>query len=171
MRWGGDMAAEKRIAVYPGSFDPLTRGHLDLIQRGARLVVRLVVAVLVNSAKEPLLPEAERVELVARETREESRVEVRAFHGLVAHLAAEVGARWLLRGVRAAADLEFELPMAHSNHLLGQPGVETVFLPARPELTFISSRLVREIARSGGDLKPFVTPGVVKQLKAKVRDK
>src|SRR5688572_8297234 len=162
------MAAEKRIAVYPGSFDPITRGHLDLIRRGARLFDRLVVAVLVNPEKKPLLSEEERVELIARETRGEPRVEVRAFRGLVADLAVEVGARWLLRGVRAAADLEFELPMAHSNHLLGDPGVETVFLPARPELAFISSRLVREIARSGGDLRPFVTPAVAKQLLAKV---
>ncbi len=163
------MTAEKRIAVYPGSFDPLTRGHLDLIRRGARLFDRLVVAVLVNPEKEPFLSEAERVELIAREVRSEPRVEVRAFGGLVAHLAAELGARWLLRGVRSAADLEFELPMAHSNHLLKEPGVETVFLPARPELAFISSRLVREIARSGGDLRPFVTPGVAKLLAGKVR--
>ena len=161
----------ERIAVYPGSFDPVTRGHLDLIRRGARLYDRLVVAVLVNPEKEPFLPEAERVELISREVRGESRVEVRAFRGLVAHLAAEVGAGWLLRGVRSAADLEFELPMAHSNHLLAEPGVETVFLPARPELAFISSRLVREIARSGGDLKPFVTPGVAKALMARVRGK
>jgi pantetheine-phosphate adenylyltransferase len=163
------MTAEKRIAVYPGSFDPLTRGHLDLIRRGARLFDRLVVAVLVNPEKEPFLTEAERVELIAREVRSEPRVEVRAFGGLVAHLAAEVGARWLLRGVRSASDLEFELPMAHSNHLLEEPGVETVFLPARPELAFISSRLVREIARSGGDLRPFVTPAVAKRLMARVR--
>ena len=161
----------ERIAVYPGSFDPVTRGHLDLIRRGARLYDRLVVAVLVNPEKEPFLPEAERVELISREVRGESRVEVRAFRGLVAHLAAEVGAGWLLRGVRSAADLEFELPMAHSNHLLAEPGVETVFLPARPELAFISSRLVREIARSAGDLRPFVTPGVAKALMARVRGK
>jgi pantetheine-phosphate adenylyltransferase len=164
------MTVEKRIAVYPGSFDPLTRGHLDLIRRGAGLFDRLVVAVLVNPEKDPFLPEADRVELIAREVRGENRVEVRAFRGLVAHLAAEVGAGWLLRGVRSAADLEFELPMAHSNHLLAE-GVETVFLPARPELAFISSRLVREIARSCGDLRPFVTPGVAKALLARVRGK
>ena len=163
------MAGGKRIAVYPGSFDPVTRGHLDIIQRGAGLFDRLVVGVLVNSEKEPLLDEDERVELIAGELRDQRRVEVRAFHGLVVDFAAKLQARWILRGVRSHADLAWELPMAHSNRLLRAPSIETLFLPARPELAFISSQLVREIARRGGDLRPFVTPNVAKALARRFR--
>src|SRR5262249_55894533 len=105
------MARERRIAVYAGSFDPVTRGHLDLIARGAELFDRLVVAVLVNPEKLPLLSEDERVALISAEVRGRRGVEVRAFQGLVVDLAVEVGARWLVRGIRAGADLDGEMPM------------------------------------------------------------
>ena len=163
------MAEEKRIAVYPGSFDPVTRGHLDVIERGLRLFDRLVVGVVVNLDKEPLLSEEERVDLLRKELAGEPRAEVRSFRGLVVDLAAEVGARWVLRGVRAEADFSSELPMALSNRALRDPPVDTVFLPARHELAFISSRLVRDVARFGGDLKPFLTPRAAKALLGKMR--
>lgn len=155
------MAAQKRIGVYPGSFDPVTRGHLDIIARGADLFDRLVVGVLANPEKAPSLSPEERVELIRGEVKDDPRVEVRPFEGLVARLCDEVGARWILRGVRSEADLTTELPMALSNRLLGK--AETVFLPARAELAFISSRLVRDIARLGGDLSPFLTPRVARE--------
>jgi pantetheine-phosphate adenylyltransferase len=163
------MARERRIAVYAGTFDPVTRGHLDLIARGAELFDRLVVAVLVNPEKSPLFSEEERVALIAAEVGGNPLVEVRAFRGLVVDLAGEVGAGWLVRGIRAGADLDGEMPMALSNRLCGRRTVETVFLPARPELAFISSHLVREIARGRGNLKPFVTPRVEKTLRRKFK--
>jgi pantetheine-phosphate adenylyltransferase len=163
------MARDMRIAVYPGSFDPVTKGHLDIIERGAALFDRLVVAVLKNSEKTPLLGDEERVSLLRAELEGDSRVEVRSFAGLVARLAADVGAGWILRGLRSEADLSYELPMALSNRLAAGKTVETVFLPTRSELSFISSSLVREIARHGGDLSPFVTPGVAKALEKRVR--
>ena len=159
------MARAERIAVFPGSFDPVTRGHLDVIARAAALFDRLVVAVLVNPDKRPLLPEDERVALIAKETAALGNVEVRAFRGLVVHLAEEVGAGWIVRGIRSAADAAFELPMALSNRLCGRREVETVFIPTRAEHEFISSRLVREIAKGGGDLRPFVTPAVARALR------
>jgi pantetheine-phosphate adenylyltransferase len=162
------MAKEERVAVYAGSFDPVTRGHLDIIERGVELFDRLVVAVLVNPEKEPLLPEPERISLLTKELQGEKRVEVRAFRGLVAALALSLKARWILRGLRSEADFSFELPMALSNRLAAGRTVETVFLPARAELAFISSRLVRDIARLGGDLAPFVTPGVAEALRRRV---
>ncbi len=164
------MARERRTAVYPGSFDPVTRGHLDLIERGAELFDRLVVAVLVNPEKDPLLTEEERVALIASETSGDRRIEVRSFRGLVVDLAEDVGAGWILRGIRSGDDLAGEVPMALSNRLCGRRRVETVFLPSRPELSFVSSRLVREIARGGGNLKPFVTPRVEKLLKKHQND-
>ncbi|MGH9360656.1 MAG: pantetheine-phosphate adenylyltransferase [Thermoanaerobaculia bacterium] len=163
------MKIEQRAAVYPGSFDPVTRGHLDIIMRGSRLFDKLVVAVLENPEKTPVLAERERVDLIARAVEGNPRVEVRSFRGLVARLAAELGAGWILRGLRSEADLAAEMPMAISNRLAGGRTVETVFLPTRPELSFISSRLVRDIARHGGDLAPFVTPPVAKSLRKALR--
>jgi pantetheine-phosphate adenylyltransferase len=162
------MTEERKIAVYPGSFDPVTRGHLDVIARGAALFDTLVVAVLVNPEKSPLLAEEERIALLAGELKGNSRVKVRSFSGLVTRLALDLGARWILRGIRSEADLAFELPMALSNRLSSGQVVETVFLPARPELAFISSRLVRDIAHFGGSLDPFVTPGVARALEKHV---
>ena len=158
--------SQKRIAVFPGSFDPVTRGHLDVIGRAAEIFDRLVVGVVGNPGKRPLLPAEDRVALIAREVRRLRNVEVRAFEGLAVHLAGEVGAGWIVRGLRSASDAAFELPMALSNRLCGRRRVETVLLPTRPELQFISSRLVREIAAEGGELDPFVTPSVARKLRS-----
>ncbi len=154
-----------RIAVFPGSFDPVTLGHLDLIARGSELFDKLLVGVLVNPEKKPLLSEEERVALIQKEVPQNRNVEVRSFRGLVVHLAEEVGARWILRGLRSGADLPWELPLALSNRLCGRDVVETVLIPSRPEFQFISSRLVREIAQHGGELHPFVTPRVARVLR------
>ncbi len=155
-----------KVAVYAGSFDPVTRGHLDIIERAGELFDTLVVAVAVNPAKAGLFTPSERVDLLREELGGRSRVVVRAFEGLVVRLAAQVGARWLVRGIRTEADAAQELPMALSNRRCGGVEIETIFIPSRPELAFISSRLVRDIARWGGDLRPFVTPGVARRLKA-----
>jgi pantetheine-phosphate adenylyltransferase len=163
------MARAERIAVFPGSFDPVTRGHLDVIARAAALFDRLVVAVLANPDKRPLLPEDERVALIEKETEALGNVSARTFRGLVVHLAEEIDARWIVRGVRSASDAAFELPMALSNRICGRREVETIFIPTRAEYEFISSRLVREIARGGGDLRPFVTPAVARALKKRLQ--
>ena len=159
------MRKAMRIALFPGTFDPVTRGHLDLIQRGADLFDTLMVAVLVNPEKAPLLDEEERVALLRQETAGIRNVEVRAFRGLVTHLALDVGARWILRGLRSVGDLEHEMPMAFSNRLCSAQAVETVFLQPRPEFQGIRSSLVREIARWGGELDPFVTRRVARKLR------
>jgi len=162
--------SRKRIAVFPGSFDPVTRGHLDIVERGSELFDGLVVGVLVNPEKSPLLSEEERVALIRREVARNGKVKVVTFRGLLVQLAARVGARWILRGIRSGADLHWELPMALSNRLCGRTVVETVLLPSRPEFQFISSRLVREIGRHGGNLAPFVTPAVARALEKKFRE-
>lgn len=159
--------APKRVAIYPGTFDPPTLGHLDVIERGARLFDTVVVAALVNSEKQPLFSLDERLRLLRGETRKLANVEVVAFEGLVTRLAQRRRAGWILRGLRGEADLAGELPMAHSNRVCGGTLIETVFLPTRPELGFVASRLVREIARGGGDLEPFVSAQVAKALRAR----
>ncbi len=159
-------ASEEKVAVYAGSFDPVTRGHLDIIERAGRIFDRMVVAVAVNPTKSALFTSSERVDLLRDELAGCPRVDVQAFEGLVVRLAAKVGARWVVRGIRSETDAAQELPMAQSNRVCGETEIETVFIPSRPELAFISSRLVRDIARWGGDLRPFVTPGVARRLKA-----
>jgi pantetheine-phosphate adenylyltransferase len=159
-------------AVFPGSFDPVTRGHLDLIRRAAELFPRLVVAVVANPGKSPWFSAAERVALLAAELEalvRAGRVEVESFTGLAVQLARGSGARWIVRGLRSADDAHFELPMALSNRLAGEVEIETVFLAASAGTAFISSRLVREIALHGGKLVDFVTPGVEKALRDKAR--
>jgi pantetheine-phosphate adenylyltransferase len=157
------------IALYPGSFDPVTRGHLDLIARAARLFARLHVGVLENPSKAPLFSAAERVALIEAETRGLPNVEVVSFGGLAVDLAAKVGAGWIVRGLRSEADAAHELSMARSNRLCGAREIETVFIPAAAEVAFISSTLVREIAARGGKLAPFVPPAVEKALRDRAR--
>jgi pantetheine-phosphate adenylyltransferase len=159
-------------AIYPGSFDPVTRGHLDIARRGAALFSRLHVAVVANPAKAALFSIEERLALLRGELDEliaAGRVEVGAFSGLAVQLAGEKGARWILRGLRSSDDAAFELSMALSNRRAGVEEVETVLLPASPETSFIASRLVREIAAGGGELSAFVTPRVEKALREKLR--
>ena len=154
-----------RIAVYPGSFDPITKGHEDLIHRSLGFVDRMVVAVAVNVAKQPLFSFEERVALI-RECVPDKRVEVQSFDGLLVNFAKQVGATVIVRGLRAVSDFEYEFQMALMNRNLG-PHIETVFLVPAFDLTYLSSSLVREVARFGGDVSALVHPAVQKALKRK----
>ena len=157
-----------RIALYAGSFDPVTRGHEDLIRRGFAFADRIVVAVATNVSKQPLFTVDERTAFVRETLGDDPRVQVRAFHGLLVDLAREVGATVLVRGLRAVSDFEYEYQMALMNrHLM--PSLETVFLVPSSGLTYVSSSLVREAARFGGDVDAFVHPAVAAALRARFR--
>jgi pantetheine-phosphate adenylyltransferase len=154
----------RTIAIYPGSFDPITNGHLDLIARGSRLVDRLIVAVLQNGRKKPLFSVEERGEMLKEVVKPYANVEVSSFNGLLVDYAAARGANLILRGIRAISDYEYELQMALMNRRLA-PGVETVFLMAGEEYSFVSSQLVKEIASLGGDVSGLVPVEVDQRLK------
>ena len=158
------------IAVYAGSFDPITRGHEDLIQRSCEFVDKLVVAVANNTSKKPLFSPDERVALIRQATADNPRVEVRQFQGLLVNFAREVGASLIIRGLRAVADFEYEFQMALMNRQLS-PGLETVFMVPSVETTYISSSIIREVAQFGGDLDGLVHPVVAEALKAKFASK
>jgi pantetheine-phosphate adenylyltransferase len=155
------------LAIYPGSFDPVTNGHLDLIERGTKIFDRLVVAVLRNLDKEPLFPTEERVEMLREVTRKWETVEVDVFDGLLVDYARKRKAQVILRGIRAISDYEYELQMALMNRKL-ESNIETVFMMPAETYSYLSSRLVREIARLGGDIKGLVPPVVEQRLRAKV---
>jgi pantetheine-phosphate adenylyltransferase len=154
-----------RVAVYPGSFDPITRGHEDLIRRALTFADRVIVAVAVNVAKQPLFTLEQRVALIQKAA-VDPRVEVRSFEGLLADFVRTAGATLIVRGLRAVSDFEYEFQMALMNRNLA-PGVETVFLVPAFDLTYLSSSLVREVARFGGDVSQLVHPAVNQALKQK----
>jgi pantetheine-phosphate adenylyltransferase len=154
-----------RIGVYPGSFDPVTRGHEDLIRRSLAFVDRVIVAVAVNVAKQPLFTLEERVSLL-RETIRLPEVEIRSFDGLLVDFTRSVGAAVIVRGLRAVSDFEYEFQMALMNRTLA-PTIETVFLVPAFDLTYLSSSLVREVARFGGDVSSLVQPVVQQALRKK----
>ena len=159
-----------RIGVYPGTFDPLTLGHMDIIRRGTKLVDRLVVGVTTNPSKSPMFTTAERVDAVRREVAGlGDAVEVVTFDALLMNFAVAQGATTILRGLRAVADFEYEYQMAGMNQSLNR-SVETVFLMADVALQPIASRLVKEIALYGGDIDAFVPPGVAVQLRDRVNE-
>jgi pantetheine-phosphate adenylyltransferase len=155
------------IAIYPGSFDPITNGHLDVIARGSRLAETLIVAVLGNQAKQPFFNVQERVEMLQEAVRPYPNVEVDAFAGLLVDYAAARSANWILRGIRAVSDYEMELQMALMNRRLN-PRIETIFLMASEEASFISSHLVREVASLGGDVSGLVPPAVAARMKKRL---
>ena len=155
-----------RTAIYAGSFDPITRGHEDLVRRSLAFVDRLVVAVANNVAKQPLFSVEQRMEFIRQAVGDDSRVEVRAFEGLLVDFAREVGARLLIRGLRAVSDFEYEYQMALMNRHLA-PQLETVFMVPSLDSTYISSSLVREVARFGGDVGGLVHPVVEAGLRAR----
>jgi pantetheine-phosphate adenylyltransferase len=152
-----------RRALYPGSFDPITNGHLDVIARASGLFDELVVAVAKDNAKKSLFTLDERVELLREATREMPKVRVLPFEGLLVNFARELDAVALVRGLRAVSDFEFEFQLALMNRKL-EPNLETLFLMPREELTYISSRLVKEIARLGGRVEQFVPAHVAAAL-------
>ena len=158
--------ATGRVAVFAGSFDPITRGHEDLMRRALRFADRLIVAVAVNVSKQPLFSFDERVALIAAAVGDEPRIEARQFQGLLVDFAREAGASMLLRGLRAVSDFEYEHQMAMMNRHLA-PALETVFLLPSHETSFVSATLVREVARFGGDVSRFVHPAVAAALAAK----
>ncbi|MGA2857136.1 MAG: pantetheine-phosphate adenylyltransferase [Candidatus Sulfotelmatobacter sp.] len=156
----------KGIAIYPGSFDPPTNGHLDLIERGSKIFEELVVAILRNSEKSPMFSVAERAEMLRELTADLSNVRIDTFDGLMVEYAKSIDAACVLRGIRAISDYEYELQMALMNRKL-EPTLETVFMMPADKYSYVSSRLVREVAQAGGKVKGLV-PDVVEQ---KLREK
>ncbi|BDW98969.1 pantetheine-phosphate adenylyltransferase [Maricaulis maris] len=159
-----------RTALYPGTFDPLTNGHIDIIGRAVKLVDHLVIGVAVNEGKKPLFSLDERVEMVRKEVAhfgDGAQIEVRPFDGLLMHFAEEIGAQSIVRGLRAVSDFEYEFQMVAMNQQLNDD-IETVFLMADPRHQAIASRLVKEIAKLGGDVSAFVTPSIERLLKERL---
>jgi pantetheine-phosphate adenylyltransferase len=155
------------IAIYPGSFDPVTNGHLDLIERGVKMFDLLIVAVLRNTEKQPLFSVPERVEMLREVTKKWADVEVDVFEGLLIDYARKRGAGVILRGIRAISDYEYELQMALMNRRLG-PQIETVFMMAHEAYSFISSRLIKEVFSLGGNITGLVPPSVEIRLQARL---
>jgi pantetheine-phosphate adenylyltransferase len=157
----------ERVALYPGSFDPLTNGHLDVLFRARRLADRVIVAILENDSKKPLFSVEERVEMIREIVGADEGVSVRSFSGLLVDFAAQTGATLLVRGLRAISDYEYELQMALMNRRLA-PAIETVFLMAKEEYSYVSSRLVKEVARLGADVSGLVPEPVRHRLEERL---
>jgi pantetheine-phosphate adenylyltransferase len=153
----------RRVALYPGSFDPFTNGHWDILSRGRRLADEVVVAILENDSKTPLFSVAERIEMIREITDSDPATPVRSFSGLLVDFAKESGATLIVRGLRAISDYEYELQMALMNRRLS-PEIETVFLMAKEEYSYVSSRLVKEVARLKGDVSGLVPEAVRRRL-------
>lgn len=162
-------SAAQRIAVYAGSFDPLTNGHTDIIRRALTICDKLYVAVAINVNKKPLFADHARVAQIREALGEEPRVEVVTMSGLLVDFAREIGATINIRGLRTVTDFENEMPMALMNRQLNS-GLETVFLAASVETAHISSSLIREIAKFGGDVAPFVHPSIARALAARFKE-
>ncbi len=154
-------------AVFPGSFDPITNGHLDIIHRGLRIFDRVIIAVLENEGKSPLFPVAERLELLRAVARDIRGIEIHSFSGLLVDFLRKSDAKVVIRGIRAISDYEYELQMALMNRELS-PDIETIFMMPAVEYTNVSSRLVKEVFRLGGDISRLVPAVVLEQLRAKV---
>lgn len=157
-------------AIYPGSFDPVTYGHMDVIRRSARLVDHLIVGVLNNNAKMPLFSVKERVKMLEDVTKDLPNVEIIPFDGLLVEFAKKMDAGVVIRGLRAITDFEYELQMSQTNHKLG-PDVETIFLTTNIEYSYLSSTTVKEIAAFGGDVTQFVPEAVKTELERKMNAK
>ena len=157
-------------AIYPGSFDPVTNGHLDVIRRSCKMVDELIVGVLNNNAKMPLFSVEERVKMLNEVTKDIPNVRILPFDGLLIEFAARMEAGVVIRGLRAITDFEYELQMSQTNHKLN-PEVETIFLTTSIEYSYLSSTTVKEIAAFGGDITQFVPEAVVGQLEQKMKEK
>lgn len=161
-----------RVGLYPGTFDPITNGHLDVISRAARLMDKLVIGVAINAGKGPMFPLEERVALVKTEIANNIKpngveIEVRPFESLLIHFARELGASMIVRGLRAVSDFDYEFQMTGMNYRMA-PDIETVFLMASERHQFISSRLVKEVAMLGGDISTFVPPTTLQRVLARI---
>lgn len=159
-----------RVAIYPGSFDPLTSGHVDIIERGSRIFDAIIVAILVNSEKAPLFSEKERVEIIQDVFKDAGNVKVDTFNGLLVDYAKQKQASVLVRGLRAVSDFEYEFQMALMNRHL-DPALETVFMMPAEQYTYISSRLIKEVFSLGGEITGLVPPIVEERLRAKQQTK
>ena len=157
-----------RVALYPGSFDPATNGHLDIIERAATLFDKVIVAVLQNSSKSPLFSVEERVNILTEVTKDIPNVEVKCFSGLSINFAKECGAKVLIRGLRAVTDFDYELQMAQTNRVLA-PDIDTMFLATCLEYAYLSSSTVKEVAFLGGEISQFVSPYVEGKIKEKLK--
>lgn len=157
-------------AIYPGSFDPVTLGHLDVIERASKLFDHLIIGVLNNSAKTPLFSIEERVNMIKEATKDIPNVEVKSFGGLTVDFAKECGANAVVRGLRAVTDFEYELQIAQLNHVIN-PEIDTVFLTTSLQYAYLSSSSTKEVAAYGGDISQFVTPFVEAEVKKKFEGK
>ena len=157
-------------AIYPGSFDPVTNGHLDVIRRASGLVDELIVGVLNNKAKTPLFSVEERVKMLKEVTKELPGVKIVPFEGLLIDFAKEMSAKMVVRGLRAVTDFEYELQMAQTNHKLAED-IETVFLTTSLEYSYLSSTIVKEVTAFGGDISQFVPEHVEEKIKSKITKK
>lgn len=153
----------QRTAIYPGSFDPITKGHLDVLERASKMFDRVIIAVLKNSSKKSFLPVEDRVKLIKESIKELSNVEVDSFEGLTIEYAQSKGARFLIRGLRAVSDFEYELQLCQTNSAIA-PDIDTVFLTTKPKYNFISSSIVKELSFFGTDVSKFVPKSVVEYL-------
>ncbi len=153
-------------AIYPGSFDPVTFGHLDIIKRSASIMDELIVGVLNNSKKQPLFSVDERVRMLCEVTKAYANVKVTSFSGLLIDFADEVGAGVIVRGLRAITDFEYELQMSQTNHIMN-PGIDTIFFTTSLEYAYLSSSTVKEVAMYGGDISRFVPETVIKAIREK----
>ncbi len=158
-----------RVAIYPGSFDPLTHGHLSLIHRGLKIFARLIVAVANNPEKSPLFTFQERMQLIREAVGDNPRVEVDSFDGLMVDYAKRRGVHTVMRGLRAVSDFEYEFQLANMNRRL-DPDFDSVFVMTGEDYFYVSARLVREVARFGGDVSSLVPPNVLKALKRKAAE-
>ncbi len=156
----------QRVAIYPGSFDPLTNGHVDMVRRGLQVFDRIIVGVATNPAKKTLFSKPERVELIQESFRGEPRVDVECFDGLLVDFMRRKGLRTVIRGLRAVSDFEYEFQMVHMNRKL-LPGMESFFMMAGEEHFYLSSQMVREVAFFGGDITHVVPPFVARRLQEK----
>ena len=159
-----------RIAVYPGSFDPVTLGHIDVIKRASKLFDHLIIGVLNNRAKTPLFSVEERVNILEKATRDIPNVIIKPFDGLSVNFARENQAQVIVRGLRAVTDFEYELQMAQTNRVLA-PDVDTVFLTTSLEYAYVSSTIMKEVARFGGDLSSFAPAEIIQELLLKMQEK
>ena len=157
-----------KTAIYPGSFDPVTLGHIDVIKRASKLFDHLIIGVLNNRAKTPLFSVEERVKMLEEVTKDIPNVEVKSFAGLTVDFAKECNANAVVRGLRAITDFEYELQMAQTNRVLA-PDVDTIFLTTSLEYAYVSSTIMKEVARFGGDLSNFAPPEIIKTLRMKLQ--
>ncbi len=155
------------IGIYPGSFDPVTKGHLDVIRRASKIVDELMVAVLVNSSKSPLFTTEERVDLLKRVTEDLDNVKIVSYQGLTVEVAKKYGATVMIRGLRAVTDFEYELQIAQTNHIIA-PDIDTIFLTTNLNYAYLSSSIVKEVSFFGGDISRFVPDEILELVQQKM---